>query len=123
MVSVISLFYQHPKWQFSAALLYNRIGKRIIGVGRSEGSSADDDNARVPDSYEMPRDVVDLALAKRWGKHFELKVGVRDLLAQKVTYRQFDTVTLHDGTQREVRQNTRQYRPGCNISLTASVKF
>ena len=117
------IFYQHPKWQFTAAVLYNRIGKRIIGVGRSEGSTGNDDNARVPDSYEMPRDVLDIALSKQWGEIFELKFGIRDLLAQNVTYRQFDTVTLHGGTTREVRQTTRQYKPGRNISLTAVVKF
>ena len=117
------LFYQNARRQLSAALLYNRIGKRIIGVGRSEGSTGSDDNARVPDSYEMPRDVLDIALSKQWGGHFELKFGLRDLLAQHVTYRQFDAVTLHGGTTREVRQTTRQYKPGRNISLTAVVKF
>ena len=34
-------------------MLYNRIGKRIIGVGRSLGTA--DNEVRVPDSYEMPR--------------------------------------------------------------------
>ena len=33
------LFYQQPKNGWNAAILYNRIGKRIIGVGRSLGSA------------------------------------------------------------------------------------
>lgn len=45
-------FYQHADSGWNAALLYNRIGKRIIGVGRSLGTA--DNEVRVPDSYEMP---------------------------------------------------------------------
>lgn len=45
------------------ALLYNRIGKRIIGVGRSLGTA--DNEVRVPDSYEMPRNAVDLSVSKK----------------------------------------------------------
>ena len=45
------IFYQNNGW--SAALLYNRIGKRIIGVGRSMGTG--ENIVNVPDSYEMPR--------------------------------------------------------------------
>lgn len=47
------LFYNNPRHALNIALLYNRIGKRIISVGRSEGMER---NVRVPDSYEMPRD-------------------------------------------------------------------
>ena len=117
------LFYQNDRLQLSAALLYNRIGKRIIGVGRSEGSSGSEDNARVPDSYEMPRDVLDLTFSKRWGEHFELKASVRDVLAEKVRYRQFDTVTLHGGQTKEITQTTREYKPGRNFNVTMVLKF
>ena len=34
------LFYQQPKNGWNAAILYNRIGKRIIGVGRSWAAQA-----------------------------------------------------------------------------------
>lgn len=117
------LFYNNDHQQLVVSLLYNRIGKRIIGVGRSEGSSASEDNARVPDSYEMPRDVVDFTISKKFGKHLELKANIRDLLAQKVSYKQFDNVKLSDGTTKEVKQITRQYKPGRNIGLAATWKF
>ena len=117
------LFYQHEASQLNVSLLYNRIGKRIIGVGRSEGSSGSEDNARVPDSYEMPRDVIDLSISKKFGKHIEIKANLRDLLAQKVTYKQFAEVTNPDGQTREVVQITRQYKPGRNIGLSAVVNF
>ena len=58
-------FYQHADSGWNAALLYNRIGKRIIGVGRSLGTA--DNEVRVPDSYEMPRNAVDLSVSeKNW---------------------------------------------------------
>ena len=117
------LFYRHEEAQLNVALLYNRIGKRIIGVGRSEGSTGSDDNARVPDSYEMPRDVIDLTVSKKIGSHIELKANVRDLLAQRVSYKQFAEVGNADGHTREVEQVTRQYKPGRNIGVAAVIKF
>lgn len=117
------LFYKNTRCQLDIALLYNRIGKRIIGVGRSEGSTGSDDNARIPDSYEMPRDAVDFTATKKFGAHLELKFNVRDLLNQYATYKQFADVTYSDGTKREVEQITRRYRPGRNIGLTAVYKF
>ena len=110
------LFYNNEQQQLVVSLLYNRIGKRIIGVGRSEGSSASEDNASVPDSYEMPRDVIDLSISKKFGDHLEIKANIRDLLAQSVSYKQY-------GTSKEVKQITRQYKPGRNIGLSATWKF
>lgn len=118
------LFYSNARHGLSVALLYNRIGKRIIGVGRSEGSTIGNDvNARVPDSYEMPRDVIDLTATKKWGDHLELKFALRDLLAQTVYYKQFADVTYPDGRQRQVTEITRSFRPGQNLSLSLTYTF
>ena len=117
------LFYKNEPLKMDIALLYNRIGKRIIGVGRSEGSSADDSNARVPHSYEMPRNTIDLSFAKKFGSHIELKLNIRDLLAEKVYYKQFADVTYSDGRAKEVEEITRCYKPGRNIGLQAIYKF
>lgn len=117
------LIYTNDSVKLQAALLYNVIGKRIIGVGRSEGSTGDNDNARVPDSYEMPRHVIDFTLSKRLFHHWDLKLAVRDLLAQKVYYKQFAGVTYSDGSHRRVSQVTRCYRPGRNFSLQLTYDF
>lgn len=108
------LFYQNKGW--SAAVLYNRIGKRIIGVGRSMGTG--ENIVNVPDSYEMPRNTIDLSLSKQLGDHFEVKVGVRDLLGEKITYQQYQE-TSHG----EIEQINRQYRPGRNFLVNVSYKF
>ena len=117
------LFYKNDKLQLDVALLYNRIGKRIIGVGRSEGTTSGNETLRVPDSYEMPRDVIDLSASKKFGKHWEVKLSIRDLLAQKVYYKQFADVHYSNGTSREVEQITRVYKPGRNIGVSAVYKF
>lgn len=117
------LFYKNDRSQLNVAILYNRIGKRIIGVGRSEGSTGSDDNARIPDSYEMPRNTIDLTASKLFGKHFELKCSIRDLLAEKVYYKQFANVVYEDGQHREIEQITRCYKPGRNIGLSCIYKF
>lgn len=103
------------KGSWSAALLYNTIGKRLVGVGRSVGSGATE--VRVPDSYEMPHHQLDLNVGKRVGR-FDLRLSVRDLLAQKVQFKQFEK-TLSG----EIEQITRSYRPGCTFLLSLSYKF
>lgn len=117
------IFYKNDKLQLDVAVLYNRIGKRIIGVGRSEGITSGNETLRVPDSYEMPRDMIDLSASKKFGNHWELKLSIRDLLAQKVYYKQFADVHYSNGTRREVEQITRAYKPGRNIGVSAVYKF
>lgn len=116
-------FYKNKQAALDVALLYNRIGKRIIGVGRSSGSTGSDDNARVPDSYEMPRNTFDLSLTKRFGDCWEIKFNIRDILAEKVQYKQFADVTQADGSTKEVEQITRDYKPGRNFGLQVTYKF
>ncbi len=117
------IFYKNERQQLDIALLYNRIGKRIIGVGRSEGTTGDDSNARVPHSYEMPRNSIDLSFGKKFGTHWDIKLNIRDLLAEKIYYKQFAEITYADGSKREVEEISRCYKPGRNIGLSASYKF
>ena len=71
----------------------------------------------------MPRNTVDLTMSKNLGEHWEIRAAVKDLLAEKVSYKQFADVTMPDGTGKEVEQITREYRPGRNISLSVSYRF
>lgn len=36
----------------------------------------------IPDSYEMPRNAIDLSASVVLG-HFDIKLGIRDILAEK----------------------------------------
>ncbi|MDD7318995.1 MAG: TonB-dependent receptor [Prevotella sp.] len=117
------LFYKNEKLQLDVNLLYNRIGKRIVGVGRTMGGGETDKSVKVPDSYEMPRDALDITAAKRFGSHFEIKLGVRDIFNQNIEFKQFSKLVYPDGTNKEIHQTTRKYKPGRNFSLTATYKF
>ena len=110
------VFYHNSEAGWNIAALYNRIGKRIIGVGRSLGTTGEE--AKVPDSYEMPRNSFDLSLSKKFGKHVEMKLTVRDILAEKVSYKQFAQTS-----QGEVEQVTREYKPGREFGLNISYNF
>ncbi len=112
----VGLFYRSNAIGLSAATLYNRIGKRIVGVGRSMGTT--ENTVNIPDSYEMPRNAIDLSLTKELGKHFEVKLAARNVLNESVFFKQF--LESGHGTVEEV---TRRYRPGRNFSITAGYKF
>lgn len=117
------LYYQLDKLQLNAGVLYNRIGKRIVGVGRTVGTVGGENTVNIPDSYEMPRNSIDLSVSKRWGEHWQLKASVRDLLAEKVYFKQFTDVTHKDGSNEEIQEITKAYKPGRNFSLSVSYQF
>lgn len=106
------IFYQNPDITLNVGVLYNRIGKRIIGVGRSVGTTGGEDSNNIPNSYEMPRNAIDFSIGKKFGKHWEVKAAVRDILAEKVYFKQFAKA---NGAEHE--QVTKCYRPGRTISV------
>ena len=117
------LFYTNEALQLNLGLLYNRIGKRIIGVGRSMGVSSDGEKTDVPDSYEMPRDVLDLSASKKFGRHIEVKLSLRDILGQRVSQKQFEEFEGKDGKTHIAEQIVRDYYPGRNFSFAITYIF
>lgn len=115
------LFYQHEQAGVSAGVLYNRIGKRIVGVGRNVGSGGESSRT-IPNSYEMPRNTLDLSLAKKFGSHWELRASVRDILAEKVLFQQIATVNSKTSMQKH-KEITKEYKPGRNYNLSLSFNF
>jgi TonB-dependent receptor len=115
------LFYQ--RGSLGAGLMYNIIGKRIVGIGRtdnSQGGSIDND---VPDMYEMPRHAIDLSVSYKFGKHVELNAGIRDILAAPFAYKQFPEFIAGDGHIQKREQITKKYYPGRNFSLTLKLNL
>lgn len=122
----VALFYQNPDKGFMTSLVYNRIGQRIVAVGRPSPNSWES----IPDIYEMPRNEVDLSLSKKFGGKFELKAGIKDLFGEKVVFRQNVKTVVDmsnyggDGTRAFDRsQTTKSYYPGRQYSLGLSLKF
>lgn len=118
----VGLYYtSNQKLGLSASLLYNIIGKRIVGVGKTTSIDGNT-NFDIPDAYEMPRNVIDFTVAKKFGKYIELKLGIKDILNQAVVFKQFPTTTVNN-INREREQITRSYRNGQTFSLGLTVKF
>lgn len=115
------IFYTNQEKGWNAAVLYNRIGKRIIGVGNRYGSSSEGDARNIPSSYEMPRNSVDLSVGKKWG-NLEVKASVRDLLAERYYFKQFEDVVVN-GQARTIEEVTRSYKPGRSYNVTIGYSF
>ena len=114
------IFYNQSNWGLNVAVLYNRIGKRIIGVGRTVGSSGEQ-TTKIPNSYEMPRDAIDFSISKTFGS-LEIKGSIRDLLAQRVNFKQFGSV-LNVGQEIKYEEITKSYKPWRNYQILLSYTF
>ncbi len=109
----LGLFYQDTdnKWQVSAQ--YNVIGQRITFVG---------DLFQNPSIIEMPRHVVDLALTKGVGSHFDIRAGVQNLLNQEVQqYYDFDRNGRINGN--ENGKSFARYKRGVYSTLGVTYHF
>ncbi len=115
------IFYNSQDNGWSAAILYNRIGKRIIGVGNRYGTASDGSSKNIPNSYEMPRNNIDISVGKKFGS-WEIKAAVRDLLAEKYLFQQFETVNIN-GTEKKISETTKSYKPGMNLNFSVKYSF
>ncbi|MDR2824164.1 MAG: outer membrane beta-barrel protein, partial [Prevotellaceae bacterium] len=57
------LFYKNERGQWNAGLLYNIIGRRIVGIGKADASAGGSINNELPDMYEMPRHALDFTFS------------------------------------------------------------
>lgn len=115
------LYYQPSKGGLNASLLYNRIGKRIVGLGKSNSIDQNINNM-IPDSYEMPRNVLDFTVGKTIGKNLEIRCSVKDTLSENVLFKQFPKFEK-DGKIYKREQITREYNPGQSVYLGIILKL
>jgi outer membrane receptor for ferrienterochelin and colicin len=122
----IGLYYQKSGNGITASLVYNRIGKRIIAVGRPSPNEWES----IPDIYEMPRNVADFAISKKIGERFEIKAGIKDIFGEKVVFQQNVNTMVDmsyygsDGTKTFDRtQSTKAYYPRRQYSLSVTMRF
>lgn len=95
------LYYNDVDRGLQVNALYNVYGRRIFQVG---------DNDIQPTIYEMPRNVIDLNVIKSLGQRFELRLGIQDLLNQRLRLVQ-DTnldqkIDSSDDTYQSLRRGT-----------------
>lgn len=118
----IGILYQPDTFPLTAGMMYNRIEKRIIGIGRTDITTGNVNND-IPDMYEMPRNALDFSVGYTFAKHYQVKLNVKDVLAEDVQFCQFPKYISADGSITERKQVTRRFNPGTTIQLSFSVKF
>ncbi|MGL4363847.1 MAG: outer membrane beta-barrel protein [Bacteroidales bacterium] len=110
----LGIEYNNPKTGFSANLMYNTAGDKIL-------VAAQINQAQIisPSIMEQSRHVIDLALAQKLGKYWQIKLGVKDLLAQNYyTYQVYETEN-----NQKVKYGNRKYNLGQSIQIGAVLKL
>jgi hypothetical protein len=123
------IFYYNDNSGLMVTLLYNIIGKRIVAVGRPSPNQWED----IPNIYEMPRNVLDLAIAKKISKRFEIKAGIKDVFNEQIRLVQAINATvnmdeINNTNTNEIKQFkrdqvTKSYLPGRYITLGITYKL
>lgn len=105
------LAYSNSLIGFNATILYNRIGRRIWLAGSNQ----------YLDTWENPRNLLDLQLTKRIVKNGEIKLNVSDILNNEFIFYQ----DQNDNGKYDKVEDTRiiSSTVGTNISLSLSYKF
>ncbi len=106
------LYFDQEQWGTKLSVLYNVLGQRLIYAGTSF----------FPETYELPRQVIDLVVRQRINKYLEFKGGVQDLLNQpRRLYRDYDRNQYWDDQRRTKLPNKdwmfQEYRPGSYFML------
>lgn len=69
-------YFSHPTQDWSVSANYNIVGQRIYIVG----------NVQEPSVWENGRHMIDLQFSKTFKERFELKLNIKDLLAQDLVF-------------------------------------
>ena len=104
------LYYQDRERRVQGSILYNVIGPRLFAVG----------TYGTPDIYEMPRNVIDLAVTKGFGKRFELKLAAQDILNQRVLLLQDSN---DDGRIGQQDEQIMSFRRGAYFTVGIGARF
>lgn len=107
----LGLYYFDEATGFSVNAAYNVFGPRIFSVG----------DIIFPTWWEMPRQSVDLQIAKVWKKRFETKLNVRNLLDATYSIYQDNNNDNKIITGQEAL--IRQYQVGALYTMSFSWKF
>ncbi len=106
----VGTYYNDEDSGFSVNLAYNIFGERIFTVG----------DILFPTWFEMPRNTLDVQVAKVFARRYELKFNAQNLLNAKYQYKQ------DSGNNSKIDGNDpliRGYRVGTHYALSFSVKF
>jgi len=113
----LGAYYQDDKAGISSTLMYNVTGKRILVAAQLNQGFVE-----VPDIWEMPRNVIDFSFNKKLTNVLELKIGIKDLLAQRHLIQQ-DYEYIKDGEIESITLTNKRFLTGRTISAGISWKI
>jgi hypothetical protein len=105
------LLYSDADRGIQVNVAYNVFGKRIFAIGDFNQQSG---IALNPTQYEMPRNQIDLTISKDFGKKFNAKLGIQDILNEKY---QLIQDTNSDKQITSFDDPIQTYRPGQYITF------
>jgi outer membrane receptor protein involved in Fe transport len=105
------LQYEHPEKAWSVNASYNVIGRRIFIVG----------NVQEPDVWENSRHVIDLQFAKTFKEKFEVKLNLRDVLAQDLVF--YQDLNSNKKFDQGTDNKWQQTNYGQTVSISLNYKF
>ncbi|MCA4898820.1 MAG: carboxypeptidase-like regulatory domain-containing protein [Bacteroidota bacterium] len=106
----VGVYYNDEENGFSANVAYNVFGQRIFTVG----------DLLYPTWFEMPRNILDLQIAKQFKKKYEIKFNAQNLLNANYQFKQDNA---NDSEIQNSDPLIRGYRIGAQYSISFSVKF
>jgi TonB-dependent receptor len=104
------IFYAGPK-DFNVNLSYNLVGQRISIAG----------SVQEPSVWENGRNVIDFQVSKTFKKKFELKLNVKDILAQDLVY--FQDINKNKKYDKGFDSAWQEITFGQTISLSLKYNF
>jgi len=110
------LLYNNTERGLQVNVAYNVFGKRIFAIGDFNQQSG---IALNPTQYEMPRNQIDLTISKDFGRKFNAKLGIQDILNAKY---QLIQDTNSDKQITSFDDPIQVYRPGQYITLGVTYK-
>ncbi|NOS56428.1 MAG: outer membrane beta-barrel protein, partial [Cyclobacteriaceae bacterium] len=105
------LLYNNIERGIQVNVAYNVFGKRIFAIGDFNQQTG---IALNPTQYEMPRNQIDLTISKDFGRKFNAKLGIQDILNEKY---QLIQDTNSDKQITGFDDPIQIYRPGQYITL------
>jgi outer membrane receptor protein involved in Fe transport len=106
----VGAYYNDEQTGFSANVAYNVFGKRIFTVG----------DILYPTWFEMPRNILDVQVAKQFSKIYEVKFNIQNLLNANYQFKQDNA---NDSEIQDSDPLIRGYQVGAQYSISFSVKF
>ena len=109
-VANAGIYFENKDTRTQINALWNVFGRRLYAAG----------SITTPDIYEMPRNSFDITASQGLGKHFDIKLGVQDILNQRVLLKQDSN---NNGKVENKDEEMLSFRRGQYFSAGVSYRF